>query len=647
MNKETKSLLDSMDEIMEGKPTHPFYCFEPWEPEPNTGRKFQTSFFQSTSRINLSVAGNRNGKTLMEAVDAVIMMTGRLPICFQYPKGHVTDIPRPWKKHKTPKTIDNLNKLRFGFLDPDTGRWIPPLKKPDMPEPDDRTDEAPCGYIVGVGEYPAEKICPQAGSSIWITSWSQVINERWVPLLKQLIPKDCLSLTSGIQGFSKKDHKFYLHNGSEMLLISYEKGHRRVQGAGIWAVKMDEEPLDRKFWTELDQRLIDAGFQGWMSMSYTPLNGISWSYEDLYKPALDGKLKHVSLFNATQYDSPFIAVDVVDEKRSSMKAWEIKPRIYGQFSDMKGKPYYDYEKLLGDKDGGKGWIHKFVTIADYAKLMPTVRTESRTGLFPQIPKFHILTKDIDISDPTHDFWELYEKDVKIDGRYLVTADTAEPNTEIDSDIDRNVAYVFRCPLGNEDDQWPVLVASMRVGINAAAFAREMMLAGMYWNGAVLAPERRGETGATALAEIREYPWKYLSTVQDERTRRITQKIGFDTTQKTRTPVFDLVGDYINSHDSAQCMKHRYLLKEASQIIYGRRGRPDHPDKGTSDCVVAFGIGLYIYRYDEGQIQNHRDELALLSGVKNKTKSNFFLENEKPRGYCTGRHGRSSRRSVFQ
>jgi len=516
-----------------------------------------------------------------------------------------------------------------------------------MPQPTDRTEEAPCGYITGVGHYPQEKICPQNGSAIWIASWAQVIEERWTPLLKEMIPRDCLSTTNGVYGFSKREKKFFLHNGSTINLITYEKGHRRVQGAGVWAVKMDEEPLDRKFWTELDQRLIDAGFQGWMSMSFTPLNGISWSYEDLYVPTLQGKLKHVALFNATQYDSPFIATEIVDEKRSTMKAWEIKPRIYGQFSDMKGKPYYDYVKLCGDEKGGQGWVHKFVAVADYARITPVRQTDSMTGLFPQIPKFTILSNDVDVQDPNHDFWEVYEKKVIRDGRYLITADTAEPNTEIDSDIDRNVAYVFRCPLGDESPDWPILVAGMRVGINTAAFGRELMLAGMYWNGATLAPERRGETGATVLAEIREYPWKYLCTVQDERTRRVTQKIGFDTTQRTRTPVFDLVGDYINDHDNAQCMKHRYLLQEASQIIYGKRGRPDHPDKGTSDCVVTFGIGLYIYRYDSSQIQNHRDQLAQLAGNHKKEISRFSLDTEKTPGYCTGRHGRGKRRSMFR
>lgn len=583
-----------MDSIMESRTSDTFYYYEPWDPvEPeDESCGFQKAYHLSSDRIRCANAANRTGKSLMEAIESICMMTGEIPYAMRYPEGTQTTIVRPWKDEGQ-NSVGILNRIRFGFKSPENGHWTPPQKQPEMPDPG-WPEEAPCGYVVGAGIFPAEKVSHRKGDRAWVCTWKQVRDERWVPLLGHLIPKQFRdSRWNRENGYSQKDSKFYLSNGNQIGIITYEMGWQRIQGANIWAIFYDEEPNDRRFWTEGDQRLIGAGTDGWMTLGFTPLGGLTWSYSDLHIPLRNGNMESASLYHATQYDSPFIGSETIDYRvKNNYKPWEIEARVYGRFSEMEGKPYYPWFKL-------NQWRRRFVHRFKAVHFLPNTDA-------PEMSEIYERGSHMEPGEGSSGFlWELYEDELDPDNTYFMTMDVAEYDEGYSGEErDNSSAFVFRLPHEKENQSWPVPVAFCRTGMMTMNFARECSYAAMYFNYCLLAPEVRGTAGGELIGVLRDYPFIYRMVVVDDYTRKPKRKLGFDMNQRTRSPVFDMVGDYINDHNRPDSLKSWWLLKEASECIKGKKGRPDHPDRGTTDSLVAFGIGLYIYRYNRDQIQNH-------------------------------------------
>jgi len=632
------NLGDFMGDVMEGKTSDDFYYYEPWDPSddaialerlssPTEG--FEIGYHNSTKPMRLCVAGNRNGKSLMMAMDSVIMMTGEIPFSLRYPKGVKTNIVRLWEDDGAVDSLGGLNRIRFGFCDPITGLWTPPEKFPDMPSPNYPKD-APCGFIEGAGIFPSEKISKRKNDSVWICTYKVTKDERWIKLISSLLPMQYKDTRFAMNGYNQRHEKFRLTNGNEITFITYEQGPERAQGANVFGLFLDEEPKNRKFWTECDQRLIAAGFDGYQSMSFTPLFGLSWAYYDLYKPAKDGLIDHIALFHASQYDNPYISEATIERRKAKYKAWEIQARCYGRFSEMKGRPYYDYHKLIGTVEE-RGWLDLFVPNSTYCSLLPLTGSEGQhleELLFNPISLTATTKQDETFS------WEFFEEGVKPETAYYITADTAQGAEKEEDAQDRNSAYIFRCPNERENPVYPVVVAAMRTSIPTLSFARLVWYAGMYFNYATLVPESTGETGAVFASEIREWPFMYYSTLINDKTRKPKQKWGFDMNANTRTPVWDYVGDFINDHESPQCLKHLWLLTECSQAIYNKNGRPDHPDRGTSDCITAFGIGLYVFRHFRNQFhcnssfkaEQYKEKKTIFNsypGMETSKKSGFI------------------------
>ena len=155
--------------------------------------------------------------------------------------------------------------------------------------------------------------------------------------------------------------------------------------------------------------------------------------------------------------------------------------------------------------------------------------------------------------------------------------------------------------------FPVMVCACRSTDSTINFARTCAYAGVYYNNALLAPEVRGETGGVFKTELKEYPYMYKMTVINNQTNRPSKKIGFRTSSGTRPILFDAPADYIAEHTSEHNSMIPYLplIKELMGCLVGKKGRPDHPKKGTTDSIIAFGIGLYVYQVDSTQIRNNK------------------------------------------
>ena len=559
------------DELYQGKETTLFNCFEPFDvaerPDwllekakadgielTREGGDFQTGMLLDSKHfIALNIAGHQVGKSIVGVIEAWIMASGIVPIALRYEKGVDTGV----KRIMSPDNID-----RFGLQDDGT-----------------------CGNIVGVGIYPKEKIPKSGNKQIWIGTVKEVREKFWLPKMKEWMPNYVLDEKRGVDGYSEKKATFFLNNGNTISFFSYEQDYKRVQGITAWMMILDEEPFDRRFFTAA----VDHS-KKCLRMYYTPINALSWSYFDIYLKIKKGEMKRGIIRHCTQYDSPYRTKEQAETSRSLFKPYEIKAQIWGQFSAMEGKPYYSFEitrKLL------ENYIprHTYATISSFAKTDSVKETLATKMNF----------QTVDVQDV--DTWEIYEE-YKKNGSYWLSADVAEGSDKPEEAQDKSVAYIRRMPIKDEDETEPVMVAALRTTIRNIEFAWNCLYASIYYNYCLMAPEARGEDGGVFVATVHGYPFMYQHIVVSDATRRQKEMAGFDTTGRTRKLAFDLVGTWFLEHMDNSKIYHKSLLEEVHSCVVGKKGRPDHTEHGSTDCIMAFGISEYVRIMAKTQIRNN-------------------------------------------
>ncbi|MCH7728779.1 MAG: hypothetical protein IH991_20185, partial [Planctomycetes bacterium] len=211
---------DQLSENVEQRSQHEFYHFEPWDIEARPkwlidlaaeydveleveGNDYQIGRLMERSKhICCTIASNQTGKSLLDLIQAIIMLTGELPYSMCYDKGVDTGVARL-------VTAENLS--RFG-----------------------NDGKGGCGNIIGVGKYPTEKIAKGRGNAVWICCWKKNRDEFWVPRLTKLIPDELLDKTRGVDGYGSAKNEFYLHGDNRIVFITYEQGFSYVRKMRMW-----------------------------------------------------------------------------------------------------------------------------------------------------------------------------------------------------------------------------------------------------------------------------------------------------------------------------------------------------------------------------------------------------------------------------
>lgn len=535
------------------------------EPGPHP---FQSGILYESPKLGAIFAGNQTGKTKPVIIDLVCATTGEYPHSMRYDKGVDTGIKRE---------VHENNIRRWGRFDARTGEFLDHDWKRPV-----NTLEWDCGTIIGTGKYPEEKRIPK-NSIIWVGTLKQARDEHWMPTLRNDIPDHCLDKNKGTGGFmmgSNGKYGVYLKGGIEVHIITYEQGYERFEAAKLPWIILDEEPLDERIFTGCLQRAKR------ITLVETPYRGMTFTYHRIKKAS--GQDNNIVFYHCTQYDSPYKFPEDIAQSRSMMPKWEIEARLYGLHSEQVGKPYFHdmYDTLAT-------WLKDYTPVGlKYDLTLPA-------GVSPQEAVNKVVNARIDRSG----LWEVYEEP-KLGKDYWLSADTARGDEGGDVRVDANSADVFRHPIHEkgEDMDFPVCVAHLRTVLPTIGFARECLAGAVWYNGALLAPESQGFSAGTFINELHGYPYMYNMTLKDDRTSKMVERIGFNTNTKTRQMLFDSVGEYIAAHrmDSISPIKNRSLIGELIKLIVDKNGRPDHPKGGTSDSVISFAIGLYIFKYDKAQ-----------------------------------------------
>lgn len=254
----------------------------------------QVKFHQSSSHGRQFIGGNRSGKTVGGATEAIWYATGKHP----------------------------FKKLQ----------WEPPVKL----------------RVVTV-------------------DFTQGLEQIVKPEIKKWLPPSELQNGSWEDSYSKQLRELTLDNGSTIEFMSYEQETEKFAGTSRHGIWFDEEPPQEIF-TECMLRLLDVSGDWWMTM--TPVEGMTWTYEDVYMKA--GINPNIFVIEVDMDDNPHLTEEAKEIVLSGLSEDDITARKHGRYVSRGGLVYPEFDPnihIIDPIEPPKEWL-KF-NMMDHGTTNPT------------------------------------------------------------------------------------------------------------------------------------------------------------------------------------------------------------------------------------------------------------------------------------
>lgn len=149
---------------------------------------------------------------------------------------------------------------------------------------------------------------------------------RWLPLSE-------IKGGSWEKGYSKELRTLTLENGSTIEFMSYEQAVEKFSGTSRNAIHFDEEP-PKNIFTECKARTIDVSGSMWITM--TPLNGMTWIFDEIYLPGKSGMDPNISVVEIEMTENPYLPDGEVSSFLSGLTKDERESRVRGKFVQIGG-----------------------------------------------------------------------------------------------------------------------------------------------------------------------------------------------------------------------------------------------------------------------------------------------------------------------
>ena len=122
---------------------------------------------------------------------------------------------------------------------------------------------------------------------------------------------------------------------------SCDQGREKFQGTSLDYVWFDEEP-PYDIYQECRMRVLDKN--GDIFATMTPLKGMTFVYDEIYL----NQHNNPNIWHEFMQwdDNPYISEEAKNEMKSSMSADELKSRQYGEFIDVGGRIYPEFDESV-------------------------------------------------------------------------------------------------------------------------------------------------------------------------------------------------------------------------------------------------------------------------------------------------------------
>ncbi len=189
--------------------------------------------------------------------------------------------------------------------------------------------------------------------------------------------------------YDKGAKTLYFSNGSFIEFMSYDQDLDKFAGTSRHWVHFDEEP-PKPIFGECRARLVDTNGEYWITM--TPVEGMTWIYDDLYEKNVNNPEGDVLVIEINTLENPFLTEEGIRNLMEGMDDDEITTRVGGGFVRQGGRVYKNFDPAIGG-------VH----------VLPESIKDPKT-YFPTRNWLWILALDHGLNNPTAVLWAAVNDD---------------------------------------------------------------------------------------------------------------------------------------------------------------------------------------------------------------------------------------------
>lgn len=164
-----------------------------------------------------------------------------------------------------------------------------------------------------------------------------------LPEILRWLPPSYLQNGSFEDSYSREHRTLTLANKSTMEFRSYDQDLDKFAGASRHFTWYDEEPPKHIF-NECQARLIDTNGYAWLTM--TPVEGMTWVFEDIYQPGTEGGSKDIDVIEIEMQENTHLSKEAIDRYLNTLDDDEKKARSRGEFVAIGGKVFKDFSQTV-------------------------------------------------------------------------------------------------------------------------------------------------------------------------------------------------------------------------------------------------------------------------------------------------------------
>lgn len=164
------------------------------------------------------------------------------------------------------------------------------------------------------------------------------------PQYQQWLYPSALKGGSWEDAYDKALRTLHFSNGSFIEFFSYDQDLEKFAGTSRHWIHFDEEPPQGIF-IENRARLVDTDGDFWITM--TPVEGMTWVYDQLYEPNLDNEDSDVEIIEIDMSENPYLTTNAIKNFTEGLDDDEKQARTAGKFVQVGGRIYKNFDPNIG------------------------------------------------------------------------------------------------------------------------------------------------------------------------------------------------------------------------------------------------------------------------------------------------------------
>lgn len=192
-----------------------------------------------------------------------------------------------------------------------------------------------CLWLMGKHPWRRTPLLPVRGRIVGV-DFINGIDKNIIPQISQWLPTSELKGGSWDTAYHKELRTLTLENGSFVEFMSYDQDLDKFSGTSRHFVHFDEEP-PKDIFTECFLRTVDVGGSMWITM--TPVEGMTWVYDDIYEPGLTHQRESTDVITVDMTENPYLAQGEIQALVNSLDAEDKEARVHGKFVQLGGLIY--------------------------------------------------------------------------------------------------------------------------------------------------------------------------------------------------------------------------------------------------------------------------------------------------------------------